>query len=479
MVADPSIGVGDLMTPIKNLLSRTAERDLLVYLKPPFGAGWKSAIPVGWICTHSTLFSDYISLAKNTLVSSKKHKSALEKLDSEEGIMKGKKLREDGVELLDDWLRMGLSHIRQCRQVEDLRSRAQKRCSAKEWETFENLLALVDLGAHEASGSTAMVPYVENKDKDQKGEDVPLDDSQQSSLSQPSSSKTNTPKIQMLPAYTERIFDKVLQKNMSDPKTPEMEKSASKSQQKTQEKGDELNQPFLCKLEAASGDDELLASAEGASPLHNGKSQQQRWNAIRKAKNPKKKPSGQAKPEKGKGKGGKAKGGKGKGKGKKEGKGQKKNEKEAAEEETPANTDSQKTEETPANSEPRQSPIKRKNSQREEAEPTEPASPCPKAMKAAPKAKTPKAGLAAKKKPAEKPKINAKATDDLDPTKRDERNLLRKRLVSRAWHKKYDSEVAKGIDKEKAKEEARASAKACGQKFDEKHPRLPPAEDVN
>ena len=469
MVADPSIGVGDLMEPLKALVKRTNDKDLLTYLKPPFGAGWKSAVPVDWLCSHSKLFADYLGLAKNSILSSKKHKNALEKIDEEEGIIKGKKLREDGIELIDDWLRMGLSHLRQCRQVEDVRARAQKRCSSKQWEILEGLIGSIDLGPQESS-STALVPYGE--DKAEKKLDAPQDDSQHSEQSLPSSSNSQAKasgNVQVLPTYTESIFDKVLGKNMSDPYTPEMAKGPKgKPQPPTKE---DTDQPFLCKLDIASGDEELLASAEDAEPLHNGKSQQQRWNAIRKAKT-----KGKGKGRSGKGRGGKGKGGKGKsGKGK-GGKGQagKKGSK-GGKTDKSAKTEEKQETDSPSKAGPSED-LKRKNSfEKEAGQETSDPPPKAKAMKTA-KAKADKTNTAPTPKPAAKP--NTKATDDLDPKNRQERSLLRKRLVSRAWHQTYDSEIGKGTEHEKAKEEARSASRARGAKFDKEHPRLGP-EDID
>ena len=91
LVADPMVGVSDLMQPLEKLLTREkGMSNLSKLLQPPSGASWKSAVPVEWLCKHQDLFMDYINVAKNSVISGKKHKTALEKLDDQYQIIQGR-----------------------------------------------------------------------------------------------------------------------------------------------------------------------------------------------------------------------------------------------------------------------------------------------------------------------------------------------------------------------------------------------------
>lgn len=64
-----------------------------------------------------------------------------------------------------------------------------------------------------------------------------------------------------------------------------------------------------------------------------------------------------------------------------------------------------------------------------------------------------------------------KPSSELDTSIPEERKLLRKRLVSNAWRKQYDLEIARGSTESIAKGAASAFALQAGAKFDQEHPR--------
>jgi len=89
LVADPLVGVADLMQPLENLLQREKGINLTKYIQPPSTVSWKSAVPLKWLCKHQELFMEHINISKNTIISGKKHKLALEKLHHQYGDARG------------------------------------------------------------------------------------------------------------------------------------------------------------------------------------------------------------------------------------------------------------------------------------------------------------------------------------------------------------------------------------------------------
>ena len=157
LVADPLVGVADLMQPVENLLQREKGINLAKYIQPPSGVSWKSAVPVEWLCKHQELLTDYINISKNTIISGKKHKLALEKLHHQHDILGGRKSTQDAVDYVDDTIRMALSHLRQMCQVVQKKDTTYRKCSPAMQETLEKLLVKIDFGPQESC--TDMVPY--------------------------------------------------------------------------------------------------------------------------------------------------------------------------------------------------------------------------------------------------------------------------------------------------------------------------------
>eukprot|EP00435_Cladocopium_sp_Y103_P022554 s808_g5.t1 len=247
LVADPMVGVADLMQPLEKLLTREkGMSNLSKFLQPPSGASWKSAVPIEWLCKHQELFMDYINVAKNSVISGKKHKKALEKLDEQYQIIQGRKSREDGIDYLDDALRMGLAHLRQLRQSTEKEQTAYRRGTG-------------------SSDDLASATHV--KQEIEMADNVTL---------------------KIFGEKPESFFDRVLNKKRSPEKKTKKTTEDTTSleemtpQKQKEEKAESPGDPFVCSLEILPGDDDLLEKAAKVRPLHQGgKSQQQRLNATK------------------------------------------------------------------------------------------------------------------------------------------------------------------------------------------------------
>ena len=73
LTADPMIGVGDPVEPLKNYLESEKDDNAMTLLQPPATASWKSGRPTSWLASLSELWKSYVKLAPNTLIPSKKH----------------------------------------------------------------------------------------------------------------------------------------------------------------------------------------------------------------------------------------------------------------------------------------------------------------------------------------------------------------------------------------------------------------------
>ena len=421
LVADPMVGVSDLMQPLEKLLTREkGMSNLSKFLQPPSGASWKSAVPVEWLCKHQDLFMDYINVAKNSVVSGKKHKTALEKLDDQYQIIQGRKSREDGIDYLDDVLRMGLAHLRQLRQSAEKKQAAYRRCSPDMQEKLDKMLDKIDIGKENC---TDMVVFTGDS-QDQEQARQPLSKGQGSSDNLESEVKRemDMPQHVTLKIFGEKpesVFDRVLNKKSSPQKkkkeTTEDSTSSEKMTPKKQkakkaEKAESPGDPFVCSLEMVPGDDDLLDKAAQVRPLHQGgKSQQQRLNAT--------------KPKKMK---------------------------------------------RPAASKPAQKSKKQKSIGHTKDEDEDDA-----------RLEEPEKKEAGCKKPAAKAKKKAKKgtrkfgppSDQLDPNKPEDRKLLRRRVDSDAWHKTFKAESEKNKEEEECYRLAREAARKAREDFDLKHPK--------
>ena len=95
LVADPSIGVSDLLSCWENFLDELGHNNLHQSIQPPPNTSWKTAPQPGWLARLSSLWAKFLSIAGNGVVPSKKHRSSLEKLQDKRPVNKdGKRSRE-------------------------------------------------------------------------------------------------------------------------------------------------------------------------------------------------------------------------------------------------------------------------------------------------------------------------------------------------------------------------------------------------
>ena len=107
---------------------------------------WKSSPATRWICKHKVLFSKLLSVAPNTIVTSKKLHEALQRLQETEPINYTKKDNGDFYHWIDVKVRVGLSMLRELKNnFHQCFDRAMKRMTDEEKEVLGNMMKKIVL----------------------------------------------------------------------------------------------------------------------------------------------------------------------------------------------------------------------------------------------------------------------------------------------------------------------------------------------
>ena len=309
LVADPSIGVSDLMSPLQKLIEARDDRNVFKLVQAPPNVSWKSGTPVQWLCNLAPLWISYVKIAPNTIISGKRHKQALVRLDETEKINYTKKPINDLVDILDDTIRMGLSHLRQLKQFPDAKERAFRKADSQQQELLEEVLDLITI---KPEVETQLAICDNTVSPPPAPRSPPLVNSGPSSGSRPALTLN-------LKLNYESIFDEVLTSEsgatecvitLCDTKQEgaHVQSASPASTPSPHKKKTPKRKSSAFELAISDSDRQLLQQAQVASPIaKDGKSQQQRLNQTKpkKTKGSKgagNKGSGDTKKGKGKGK---------------------------------------------------------------------------------------------------------------------------------------------------------------------------------
>ena len=149
LVADPGLGVADMMNAVEQFLEGAESQkkvNLLEFVKTPSGVSWKSSAPGTHLCKLKPLLVAYLAKAKNGVLPSKKHRIALARLDEARDLNQSKnKTRADWCDQVDDQIRMALSHLRNLKVSEISKERLFRKLDISQQETLSQLLDLLSL----------------------------------------------------------------------------------------------------------------------------------------------------------------------------------------------------------------------------------------------------------------------------------------------------------------------------------------------
>ena len=287
LTADPMIGVGDLVEPLKNYLESEKDDNAMKLLQPPATASWKSGCPTSWLASLSELWKSYVKLAPNTLIPSKKHRTALGRLCTTKKINYSSKKDDDFVEKLDDYVRMGLSHLRQLKQDPKKKEQAFRKCDKEQQQALEDVLALVNVEAIPQAESQ-LLPFHAQGDS-QGSNEAPLSPKRLRVEIEDKGTRRKSP------SENEAIFDNVLKGGDSEGEGDDeipitiLKKNKAKAEEDAapSTQSDSPQRGNMFSLAMNKTEKALLKSALEADPIaRDGKSQNQRLNqnAPKKAK---------------------------------------------------------------------------------------------------------------------------------------------------------------------------------------------------
>ena len=202
LAPDPSVGVHDLCKAFNELCEKSGCRDLAKILYSKERVTWKTAADGSWLGSDSLcdLYTSLFAIHSNGVLSSKKVKSALLKLQAEKGRLNFTKQHDaDWADAMDELIRIGAAQFRELRRDSVKYNRCVRKCSHQE-KNIDTVLGHLTLEENLEKGTS-------------------FDSSQAAALQSP------PPKLSLEDEPEEislglKIFDRVLQKKTSDPASP-------------------------------------------------------------------------------------------------------------------------------------------------------------------------------------------------------------------------------------------------------------------
>ena len=283
---DPSLGVRELASPLKDYMKEKHNWDLLALLKPKLAkTSWKTAPDVAWLSAIAGLYVRFAKLSPNLCLSGSKLRVCLQKLDDEMKLNTSTMTSQDWCDKLDTWLRIAAAQYRTLKKKYIC---SMKKASEQEKQNIDSVLALVedcdDLPPQAPAASVtqkqeqcqAIVPYVAPKSAEN----------------------------------SRSIFKKILEKKDSCPESPSPAKmlASKKESQKAQEASyhkEAVKQPLALKaFLAQQPKDPVLKEVQKThakkknknkkEPAKKGSSKGQGKKQVKKVSSPKKKPGKKA-----------------------------------------------------------------------------------------------------------------------------------------------------------------------------------------
>lgn len=292
LVADPTVGVGDLAQPLEKFAAEEQEPNIHKLLSPPASASWKSGCPTSWLASLNPLFKSYVEVAPNTIISSKKHRQAIVRLlENKKIVNTTRKTSEDFADIIDDIVRMGLSHFRILRQHSEKKEQAFRKCDQNQQQALEAVLALINIDAAAETQLALIQPQPAQAEDSQTSQDTPGP----SPTPLPSASsgtkqfETRATAAESSKRSLESIFDSILDQHDED-EEKEIEitylkqsagrQSTFERQTRDEAYEDSPQRKNMFALQMSPEEEELLKSAAQGQPIsRDGKSQNQRLNA--------------------------------------------------------------------------------------------------------------------------------------------------------------------------------------------------------
>ena len=143
LVADPNIGIGDLMKAIQQYVEETDDLDLFQAVDPPghHAWSWKTAPNCAWMAKVSVLALHFLDVAPNGVLSSSKLKNAVTKLCGWKKVNKTRYADCDFADHVDHRLRVVLAQFRLLKQKTEEYQKAMKKATPWEKEKVDKVIS--------------------------------------------------------------------------------------------------------------------------------------------------------------------------------------------------------------------------------------------------------------------------------------------------------------------------------------------------
>jgi len=152
--ADSSIGIADLMDPFQKFFKARGSRDLKKLLDCPMDLDWKCVPQQRWLVRNTDLFKGLLSAAPNAVVTSRKLKDALKRLQEEDAINHTKKDNSDFYDWIDMKIRIGLSQLRDLKINTVTWERCMRRSTPEERTELKSIMEMIVLVGNDDSQET-------------------------------------------------------------------------------------------------------------------------------------------------------------------------------------------------------------------------------------------------------------------------------------------------------------------------------------
>ena len=204
LVPDPSVSVGDIMKAVSAVTRQLGCSDMLKLLHSKQKMTWKSAPDAEWLgsANVSTLCESLFQVHSNGVLSSKKLQQALMKIQNTEGRLNFSKLHDaDFMDRCDEQIRVACAQFREIKKDATKYVRCLKRASPEEKKNIDSVLAI-------------LVFEEEETDKPEEGvasKSAEVGSTAAEVAAEHIGSSKRSPK---------RVFQRVLEKKVSDPSSP-------------------------------------------------------------------------------------------------------------------------------------------------------------------------------------------------------------------------------------------------------------------
>lgn len=171
--ADTSLGVADLMSPFQSWFEHNECRDVYKLLTCPLDMDWKSIPQQKWLVKNKELFSSLLAVAPNTMITSRKLKEALSRLNDEKTINYSKKENFDLWDWVDTKVRIGCAQLRELKSSPTTWERCMKRSTQTEKDVLKSMMDQIELGKDSQETQESQEQDEENKtlSRGEKGDD--------------------------------------------------------------------------------------------------------------------------------------------------------------------------------------------------------------------------------------------------------------------------------------------------------------------